>query len=72
MAATSSMETRYYDHEFGPIKFTSRRKDGVLRKVYKYLMGSVEIEKEAANVIIHPKGITIHACIHAQRHTCIQ
>ena len=22
-------------------------------------------------VITHPKGITIHACIHAQRHTCI-
>ena len=26
--ATGSMETRYYDQEFGPIKFTSRRKDG--------------------------------------------
>ena len=51
MAATSFMEARYYDHEFGPIKFTSRRKDGVLRKVYKYLKGSVEIEKEATKLI---------------------
>ena len=27
MATISSMEARYYDHEFGPIKFTTRRKD---------------------------------------------
>ena len=34
MAATSYVEARYYDQEFDPIKFTSRRKDGVLRKTY--------------------------------------
>ena len=43
MAATGSMEARYYDQEFGPIKFTSRRKYGVLRKAYMDLKGFVEI-----------------------------
>ena len=28
-------------------------------------------ESHILPVITHPKGITIHACIHAQRHTCI-
>ena len=28
LAATGSMEARYYDKEFNPIKFTSRRKMG--------------------------------------------
>ena len=31
MAATGSMEARYCDQEFGPIKFTRRRKDEILR-----------------------------------------
>ena len=31
MAATGLLEARYYDQEFGPIKFTRRRKDGILR-----------------------------------------
>ena len=34
MAAIGFVEARYYDQEFGPIKFTSRRKDGVPRKSY--------------------------------------
>ena len=28
------MEARYYDQEFDPIKFTSRRKDEIPRKAY--------------------------------------
>ena len=32
--ATGIVEVRHYDQEFGPIKFTSRRKDGVSRKAY--------------------------------------
>ena len=43
MAATGSVEARYYDQEFDPIKFTSRRKDGVPRKAYIDSKGSVEI-----------------------------
>ena len=29
MVATGSVEAKYYDQEFDPIKFTSRRKDGI-------------------------------------------
>ena len=34
IAATGFVEARYYDQEFGPIKFTSRRKDEIPRKAY--------------------------------------
>ena len=51
MAATGSMEARYYDQEFGPIKFTSRRKYGVPRKAYMDLKGFVEIQKEEAKLL---------------------
>ena len=34
MVATGSVEARYYDKEYGPIKFTRRRKDGVPRKAF--------------------------------------
>ena len=47
--ATGSMEARYYDNEFGPIKFTSRRKDGVPRKAYIDTKGSVEIQRRRPN-----------------------
>ena len=43
MEATGSMEAMYYDQEFGPIKFTSRRKYGVPRKAYMDTKGYVEI-----------------------------
>ena len=56
MAATGSMEARYYDHEFGPIKFTRKRKDGVPRKAYIDSKGFVEIQKEATKLL---KVITI-------------
>ena len=39
--ATSFVEARYYDNEFGPIKFTSRKKDGVPRKAYIDTKGSI-------------------------------
>ena len=29
------------------------------------------IDESSATVITHPKGITIHACIYTQRHTCM-
>ena len=32
-------------------KFTSKRKDGVLRKAYMDLKGSMEIQKEAAKLL---------------------
>ena len=51
MAAIGTMEARYYDQESGSIKFTSRRKDGVPRKAYMGLKGSVEIQKEEAKVL---------------------
>ena len=51
MAATSSVEVRYYDQEFGLIKFTGRRKAGVLKKAYMDLKGSVEIQKEATKLL---------------------
>ena len=43
MATTGSMESRYYDQEFGPIKFPRRRKDGVPRKAYINSNDFVEI-----------------------------
>ena len=43
MAATGSVEAKNYDQEFDPIRFTSRRKDGILRKAYMDLKGSMEI-----------------------------
>ena len=51
MAATGSMEAKYYDQEFGPIKFTSIRKDGILRKAYMDSKDSVEIWKEAVKLL---------------------
>ena len=51
MEATGSVEARYYDQEFGPIKFTSRRKYGILRKAYMDSKGSMEIRKEVAKIL---------------------
>ena len=51
MVATGYVEARYYDQEFSPIKFTSRRKDGFKRKVYMDSKGSMEIQKEAAKLL---------------------
>ena len=51
ITATGSMVVRYYDQEFGPIKFTSRRKDVVQRKAYIDSKGFVEIQKEAAKLL---------------------
>ena len=45
MMATSSVEARYYDKELDLIKFTSKRKDGVLRKAYMDSKGSMEIQR---------------------------
>ena len=44
MVAIGSVEAKYYDQEFGPIKFTRRRKDGVPRKAYMDSKGFVEIQ----------------------------
>ena len=51
MAATGSMEVGYYNQEFGPIKFTSRRKDEIPRKAYMNSKSSVEIRKEVAKLL---------------------
>ena len=51
MVATSSVEAKYYDKEFNPIKFNSRRKHGIPRKAYMDSKGSVEIRKEAAKLL---------------------
>ena len=51
MAATGSVEAKYYDQEFGPIKFTSRRKDGVPRKAYIDSKGFVEIQKQETKLL---------------------
>ena len=39
MEAIGSVEARYYDQEFGLIKFTRRRKDGIPRKVIRAMVG---------------------------------
>ena len=51
MAPTRSMESRYYDQEFGPIKFSSRRKYEILRKAYMDSKGFVKIRKEVAKLL---------------------
>ena len=51
MATTGFVEARYYDKVFGPIKFTSRRKDGIPRKTYMDSKGSMEIRNEAAKLL---------------------
>ena len=51
MAATGFVEAMYYDQEFSPIKFTSRRKDRIPRKAYMDSKGTVEIRKEAAKLL---------------------
>ena len=56
MAATGYVEVRYYDQEFGSIKFISRRKDRVPRKAYMDSKGSMEIQNEVAKLL---KMITI-------------
>ena len=49
MTATGFVEARYYDQEFGPIKFTSIRKYGILRKAYMDSEGSMEFERRQPN-----------------------
>ena len=51
MVATSLVEARYYDQEFGPIKFTSRRKNRVPRKANMDSKGYVEIQKDAVKLL---------------------
>ena len=51
MVATDSADAMYYDQEFGPIKFTSRRKYKIPRKAYMDSKGSVEIRKEASKLL---------------------
>ena len=51
MEATGYVEVRYYDQEFGPIKFIGRRKDRVPRKAYMDSKGSMEIQKEAVKLL---------------------
>ena len=51
MVITGSMDARYYDQEFSPIKFDSRKKDGILRKACMDSKVSVEIRKEAAKLL---------------------
>ena len=51
MVAAGSVEARYYDQEFGPIKFTGRRKDGVLRKAYIDSKGSMETQNEVVKLL---------------------
>ena len=51
MVTTGSVEAKYYDQEFGPIKFSSRRKDEIPRKAYMDSKGSVEIQNEAAKLL---------------------
>ena len=51
MVAIESVEARYYDMEFDPIKFTSRRKYGIPRKAYMDSKGSLEIQKEATKIL---------------------
>ena len=51
MAATGYVEAIYYDQEFSPIKFTSKKKDKVPRKAYMDSKGSMEIQKEAAKFL---------------------
>ena len=51
MIAIGYVEVRYYDKEFDPIKFISRRKDEVPRKAYMDSKGFVEIQKEATKLL---------------------
>ena len=51
MIATGSMKSRYYDQEFGSIKFTRRRKDRVPRKAYMDSNGSMEIQRETSKLL---------------------
>ena len=51
MDAIGSVEAKYYDQEFSPIKFTSIRKYGILRKAYMNSKGYVEIQKEVAKLL---------------------
>ena len=51
MAAISSVEARYYDQEFGPIKFIGRRKYRVPRKAYMNSNWYVEIQKEVVKLL---------------------
>ena len=51
MAAIGFVGARYYDQEFGPTKFTNRRKYGILRKAYIDLKGFVEIRKETSRLL---------------------
>ena len=51
MGSIGSIEAMYDDQEFGPIKFTRKRKDRVPRKAYMDSKGFVEIQKEATKLL---------------------
>ena len=51
MATIGFVRARYYDQEFGPIKFNSRRKYRVPRKACMDSKGTVEIQKEAVKLL---------------------
>ena len=51
MVAIGFVEARYYDQEFGSIKFTSKMKEEVPKKAYMDLKGFVEIKKEATKLL---------------------
>ena len=56
MAAIGFVEARYYDQEFGLIKFIGRRKNAVPKKAYMDSKGYMEIQNEEAKLL---KVITI-------------
>ena len=51
MVAIGCVEARYYDQEFGHIKFSSRRKDEISRKAYMDSKGFMEIRNEAPKLL---------------------
>ena len=51
IAATGSMEAKYYDQEFGLTKLTNIMKDRIPRKAYMDSRGFVEIRKEADKIL---------------------
>ena len=51
IATSYSVETSYYDQEFGPIKFKGKKKNGTLREIYMESRDTGGIQDQAAKIL---------------------
>ena len=51
IATSNSVETSYYDQEFGPIKFKGKKKNGTQREMYMDSRDTGDIQDQVAKFL---------------------